>query len=128
MMLRDKRYISKGFTLAVLLLVALLSLQSCNRRDKHKVKEADQVITMGIRDAGTKAVIESSSEDTRLYQMIRDCFGQNGNEWTVKGGFGVHGYKMVNSDPTKLFDNMRVYPDLIMPNLSGKPDLDDVAY
>ena len=126
MMLRDKRYISKGFTLAVLLLVALLSLQSCNRRDKHKVKEADQVITMGIRDAGTKAVIESSSEDTRLYQMIRDCFGQNGNEWTVKGGFGVHGYKTVNSDPTKLFDNMRVYPDLIMPNLSGKPDLDDV--
>jgi len=125
MMLRDNRHITQYFKLAILLL-ALLPLQSCNRRDKHSLKENDKVITMGVRQAGTKAVIESSSADTRIYQMIRDCFAQGQTDWTIKGGFAVHGYKTVNTEPTKLFDNMRVYPDLVIQNLSGKPDIEDV--
>ena len=110
---------SLTLTAAVVLLPA-----SCCRQHKLRFEEQNPQIRMGVTLAGSKAVISDPDNANRIKQMIRDSYDGTGQK---TGGFGVHGFKEVNHVSTKLFDNMRVYPDITIGNLNAKPDLDDIA-
>lgn len=100
---------------AICLMVVAL-LDSCC---KHHSSDDDTPIVMNVSQTGTKAMIDNPDNQVRIKQMMRDSYDANGLR---TGGFGVHGFKTVNQTASKLFDNMRVYPNISL-NVNSKPDL-----
>lgn len=100
---------------AICLMVVAL-LDSCC---KHHSSDDDTPIVMNVSQTGTKALIDNPDNQVRIKQMMRDSYDANGLR---TGGFGVHGFKTVNQTALKLFDNMRVYPNISL-NVNSKPDL-----
>lgn len=104
----------KTLGIAAVMGVQLMMLHSCC---KHH--DDDPAISMSVSQTGTKAMIDNQDNAVRIKQMMRDSYDENGLR---TGGFGVHGFKTVNQTATKLFDNMRVYPNISL-NVNSKPDL-----
>ena len=125
-MIRSGNKRRRALRLAVIVLAALM-LGSCNKRNKHKIELPQTAISIGVDQAGTKAIIDDPDNTMRLKQMIRDCYDAQGGR---TGGFGVHGYKTVNNSgtkvSTKLFDNMRIYPDLAL-DVNAKPTTQEIT-
>ena len=94
--------------LSAIALMALCLITSCAH---HKMMPDDIPIVIDVTASGSKALIEDPVDTVRLYKMISECYDNIGNP-NVNAGFGVFGYKLAqNGSNTKLFDNMRVYPE-----------------
>ena len=110
--------------------VTLMALDSCSKHQMGMHGPQGPII-LRVSQAGTKAVIDDVDNAVRIQQMMRDCYGTDGQK---SGGFGVHGFKEVNHVSTKLFDNVRVYPDVELGEINAKPaisafqDVDRWAY
>jgi len=108
------KILSNIWAAAVITVMMAAPLNSCC---KHH--DDDPAISMSVSQTGTKAMIDNQDNAVRIKQMMRDSYDENGLR---TGGFGVHGFKTVNQTATKLFDNMRVYPNISL-NVNSKPDL-----
>lgn len=108
------KILSNIWAAAVITVMMAAPLNSCC---KHH--DDDPAISMSVSQTGTKAMIDNQDNAVRIKQMMRDSYNANGQR---TGGFGVHGFKTVNQTATKLFDNMRVYPNISL-NVNSKPDL-----
>lgn len=108
--------IGKIWIVPAICLMVVALLDSCC---KHHSSDDDTPIVMNVSQTGTKAMIDNPDNQVRIKQMMRDSYDANGLR---TGGFGVHGFKTVNQTASKLFDNMRVYPNISL-NGNSKPDL-----
>lgn len=109
------RILSNIWAAAVITVMMAAPLNSCC---KHH--DDDPAISMSVSQTGTKAMIDNQDNAVRIKQMMRDSYDENGLR---TGGFGVHGFKTVNQTATKLFDNMRVYPNISL-NVNSKPGVE----
>ena len=100
-------------------LMALLA-QSCCKDVKITIEKDSSPIVLSVAQAGTRAVIDDPDDGVKIRKMMRDSYNSSGQ---MTGGFAVHGFKEVNHVSTKLFDNMRIYPDTTIANLSSKPEV-----
>lgn len=108
-------HIFTNLTLAAVL--ALLPVSCC--RHNKGLSGPQGPIVLGVSQAGTKAVIDNADNAVRIKQMMRDSYNASGQK---TGGFGVHGFKEVNQVTTKLFNNVRVYPDVEL-DIDAKPEI-----
>ena len=108
------RTLSNIWAAAVITVMMAAPLNSCC---KHH--DDDPAISMSVSQTGTKAMIDNQDNAVRIKQMMRDSYDIYGQR---TGGFGVHGFKTVGQTATKLFDNMRVYPNISL-SVNSKPDL-----
>ena len=95
----------------MLVVAAGLLLAGCCRSNKISIsQDVDDIpILLSVKSTGTKAIIDESDDSNAKQKMIWYSFDG--------GGFGVHGYKTVNTQsPFHLFDNTRVYPAVSKPN------------
>lgn len=109
------KILSNIWAAAVITVMMAAPLNSCC---KHH--DDDPAISMSVSQTGTKAMIDNQDNAVRIKQMMRDSYDENGLR---TGGFGVHGFKTVNQTATKLFDNMRVYPNISL-NVNSKPGVE----
>ena len=92
----------------------VLCLVSSCCRSKVSIEE-EELILLGVAQAGTKAIIDDEDATARLRNMIGQCYDGTaaGSQPLSTAGFGVYGYKQSKGDPSssvRLFNDMRVYP------------------